>query len=154
MIYEPPADRAPRAVSLCRRCITIGHDTTRCTAHSSAPLQHRGMAAMTGNFGSLPSSLKDKQRHAILRLLNFNSDTTGERTTTPTHESAVHREREFLLRCCTTRDGCTGDNPVTPWHNSMAAHTARFDPQGMPMFTVAQVCKCIVKLANIPGYCC
>eukprot|EP00752_Nemacystus_decipiens_P008016 g7163.t1 len=29
---------------------------------------------MTGGFGSLPSSLKDKQRKAVLRLLNFNSD--------------------------------------------------------------------------------
>lgn len=37
------------------------------------------MAAMTGAFGSLPSSLKDKQRQAVLRLLNFNSNDNGER---------------------------------------------------------------------------
>ncbi|CAN0546955.1 unnamed protein product [Ectocarpus sp. 8 AP-2014] len=34
---------------------------------------------MTGAFGSLPSSLKDKQRQAVLRLLNFNSNDNGER---------------------------------------------------------------------------
>eukprot|EP00903_Cladosiphon_okamuranus_P008567 g8220.t1 len=37
------------------------------------------MAAMTGSFGSLPSSLKDKQRKAVLRLLNFNSEDAGSR---------------------------------------------------------------------------
>lgn len=34
--------------------------------------------AMTGGFGALPSSLKDKQRQAVLRLLNFNSSDNGE----------------------------------------------------------------------------
>jgi len=38
------------------------------------------MAAMTGGFGSLPRSLKDKQRQAVLKLLNFNSDDAGKRT--------------------------------------------------------------------------
>ncbi|CAM9379007.1 unnamed protein product, partial [Hapterophycus canaliculatus] len=35
--------------------------------------------ALTGGFGSLPSSLKDKQRQAILRLLNFNANENGDR---------------------------------------------------------------------------
>lgn len=34
--------------------------------------------AMTGGFGSLPSSLKDKQRQAVLKLLDFNSSDHGE----------------------------------------------------------------------------
>lgn len=34
--------------------------------------------AMTGGFGALSSSLKDKQRKAVLRLLNFNSSEDGE----------------------------------------------------------------------------
>lgn len=34
--------------------------------------------AMTGGFGSLPSSLKDKQRKAVLKLLDFNSSDHGE----------------------------------------------------------------------------
>lgn len=33
---------------------------------------------MTGNFGSVFSSLKDKQRQAVLRLLNFNATDDGE----------------------------------------------------------------------------
>ncbi|CAN0007509.1 unnamed protein product [Laminaria digitata] len=35
--------------------------------------------AMTGGFGSLPSSLKDKQRQAVLKLLDFNSSDHGSR---------------------------------------------------------------------------
>lgn len=38
------------------------------------------MTTMTGGFGSLPRSLKDKQRQAVLKLLNFNSDDAGKRT--------------------------------------------------------------------------
>ena len=34
--------------------------------------------AMTGGFGSLPSSLKDKQRQAVLKLLDFNSSDHSE----------------------------------------------------------------------------
>lgn len=36
---------------------------------------------MIGGFGSVSSSLKDKQRQAVLRLLNFNSVENGEHLT-------------------------------------------------------------------------
>lgn len=46
-------------------------------------------SVMIGGFGSVSSSLKDKQRQAILRLLNFNSTDNGEHPTSTSTFSSM-----------------------------------------------------------------